>query len=61
MINEKWAILSIFGVWGWILSAVGFIIRAFPSKDRFTSKSALFWGCWFIFFYAIWIIGMIKA
>ncbi len=61
MINENWAILCIIGVWGWILSGAGFILRAFPIRDVFNSKSAVFWGCLFIFFYALWIIGMIKA
>jgi hypothetical protein len=61
MINEVWAIVAVIGVWGWILAGVGFTFRAFPARDRFNGRCAAIWGGCFIFFYALWIAGMIKA
>ena len=61
MINEGWDYLCIIGVWGWILSGVGFILKAFPIRDAFKGKSALFWGGCFVFFYVLWLVGMIRA
>ena len=61
MINEAWAVICVIGVWGWILSGVGFTLRVFPAGDAFKRKSAVLWGACFIFFYALWIAGMINA
>ncbi len=59
--NEGWAVVCVIGVWGWILSGIGFILRAFPTKDSFDRRSAALWGGVFIFFYALWIAGMINT
>jgi hypothetical protein len=61
MIRESWAVLCIIGVWGWILTGVGFILRVFPTRDAFNSKSAMLWGCCFIAFYFLWVVGMINS
>jgi hypothetical protein len=61
MINEGWALITVIGVWGWILSGIGFILGVFPTRDAFDSKSAALWGGSFIFFYAIWVAGMVNA
>ena len=61
MMNEGWAVLTVIGVWGWIVAGVGFLLQAFPARDRFNGKSALIWGGWFIFFYLLWVAGMIKS
>jgi len=61
MINEVWAIITEIGVWGWILSGVGFTLRVFPTGDAFNGKSAAVWGGCFLFFYGLWIAGMIHA
>ena len=61
MMNEGWAIVTVIGVWGWILAGVGFILRAFPARDRFRSRAAAIWGVGFIIFYALWVGGMINT
>ena len=61
MINEGWAVVTVIGVWGWILAGVGFTLLAFPARDSFNGRSAAIWGGVFIFFYAIWVTGMINA
>lgn len=61
MINGVWAIITVIGVWGWILSGIGFILGVFPARDAFNSKSAAFWGVSFILFYVLWVTGMINT
>ena len=59
--NEGWAVVTVIGVWGWILAGVGFILRAFPARDRFNARAAAIWGVGFIIFYALWVAGMINT
>ncbi len=59
--NEGWAVVCVIGVWGWILAGVGFILSAFPRRDSFNGRSAAVWGGSFLFFYAMWIAGMINT
>jgi drug/metabolite transporter superfamily protein YnfA len=61
MINEGWAVVTVIGVWGWILAGVGFILQVFPTRDRFKGRSAAIWGGCFILFYLLWVVGMINA
>ena len=61
MESEVWGIISIVGVWGWILSVVGFIVKSFPGGNRFNGRAAMIWGGSFLFFYALWVVGMINA
>lgn len=61
MINEGWAVITVIGVWGWILAGVGFFIRVFPARDRFNGGAAAIWGGAFILFYLLWVTGMINA
>jgi len=61
MENEAWGVISVVGVWGWMLSVVGFIIKSFPGGGRFNGRSAMIWGGCFIFFYALWVVGMLNA
>ncbi len=61
MINVGWEIISVVGVWGWIFSSIGFILKAFPARDVFDNRSAAIWGGCFVIFYALWVVGMINA
>jgi hypothetical protein len=61
MRNEWWGVITVVGVWGWILAGIGFILKAFPVKDRFDKRGALMWGITFLFFYAMWVLGMMNA
>jgi hypothetical protein len=61
MINEAWAVVTVIGVWGWILAGIGFTLQAFPAKDSFNARASAMWGGCFIFFYFLWVTGMINA
>jgi hypothetical protein len=61
MINEGWAVVVVIGVWGWIMAGVGFVLQAFPARNRINGRSATVWGGCFIFFYFLWVTGMINA
>jgi len=59
--NEYWALLSQFGLWGWVVTILFFIHYSFPNSEQFVTKAALKWGgislCLFIF----WVTGMLLA
>lgn len=61
MASEWWGVICVVGVWGWILSMVGFILRAFPSVNRFDGRSAAIWGAGTLLFYVLWVVGMMNA
>lgn len=61
MLHEGWALLCQLGLWGWIVSAVGFIMKAFPSRNVFDKRSAIRWGVCLLGGYVVWIVGMVMA
>ena len=61
MLSEGWAVICLAGLYGWILSAVGFILKAFPVKGVFDRKPAAWWGGAVLLFYTLWIAGMYNA
>ena len=61
MINDGLAVICIIGVWGWILSGVGFILRVFPVRHAFEKRAAAIWGGCFLVFYTLWVAGMIRS
>ena len=61
MFSEGWAIICEAGFVGWVGCTFGFIFRAFGEDDAFYTKRALFWGGLVVVFYAIWVLGMLKA
>ncbi|HIE64822.1 MAG: hypothetical protein ABGX83_07520 [Nitrospira sp.] len=56
-----WSILLEIGFWGWITGTLLFIFRAFNTEHQWNMRRGVFWGGIAIFFYALWIIGMMKA
>lgn len=58
-----WTLVLQVGFFGWILSVCGFLTQALrdPSAARLKSKPAIAWGILFVFFYFLWVIGMVKA
>lgn len=56
-----WAIFLEIGFVGWITCTILFILKVFTGEKGFEGKKALFWGPFIILFYAMWIIGMLKA
>ncbi len=61
MINQGWAIVCELGFFGWVGCTIGFIFRAFGDDDTFHGRRALFWGVLVVLFYALWVLGMMKA
>ena len=59
--NVFWSLMLEIGFIGWIGCAIGFIFRVFTGQKGFNPKRALSWGIFIIFFYALWIVGMLKA
>ena len=56
-----WSLILEIGFIGWIMCTIIFIFRVFVGEKGFHNKKALFWGSFIILFYAMWIIGMMKA
>ena len=46
---------------GWIVGVIAFIFKTFEKGGGFNTKKALFWGSLVVLFYAIWVIGMVRA
>lgn len=56
-----WSIFLEIGFVGWITCTILFILKVFTGEKGFEGRKALFWGPFIILFYAMWIIGMLKA
>ncbi len=61
MVSQSWAILCEVGFVGWVGCTIGFIFRAFGDDDSFYAKRAALWGSLVALFYALWVLGMVKA
>ena len=59
--NVFWSILMEVGFIGWISCTIGFIFRVFTGEKGFDGRRALLWGGLIIIFYALWIVGMMRA
>jgi len=59
--NGIWSIVTIIGLAGWISSAIVFLFRAFPGRNRFEVREARVWGVAVLVSYAVWIAGMLNA
>ena len=58
-----WTIVLEVGFIGWIGSAIGFLMLSLRGGQtvRLRSAPAIFWGLMVVAFYALWIIGMLRA
>lgn len=56
-----WSIFLEIGFVGWVTCTIMFILKVFTGEKGFKGRKALFWGPFIILFYAMWIIGMMKA
>jgi len=59
--NVFWTIVLEIGFLGWIGCAIGFILRVFTGEKGVVRRRALLWGGMVIVFYALWIVGMMRA
>lgn len=55
------ALILLVGLWGWGISTLIFIFRAFPRRGAFESGPALRWGGSVLFFFTLWIAGLLAA
>ena len=46
---------------GWVASAIVFIFKAFPGRNRFEVRPAARWGVALLVAYALWIAGLLNA
>ena len=53
--------LTLTGFYGWILSTIAFILKSFPSNGIFLNSKGIKSGLSVIFFFSLWIIGMLNA
>lgn len=60
-VSTGWALILELGFFGWITCTILFIFKAFDEAGNFYSRKALFWGLMIISFYAIWVVGLVKA
>jgi hypothetical protein len=56
-----WSIVLEIGFWGWVSGVLLFIMIGFGEGNRVILKRGLFLGGWIVFFYALWIVGMMNA
>ncbi len=56
-----WAMLAVCGFFGWIGSALFFIMNAMTKSGEIRSRPALIWSFSFIVFYGLWILGLFKT
>jgi hypothetical protein len=49
------------GLVGWLIAALIFIFRVFPSRGEFTARPAIIWGAVLSLSYLLWIVGMLNA
>lgn len=61
--NVFWTLILEVGFIGWIGSVIGFLMLSLTGGQtaRLKSMAAIFWGIMVIIFYAMWIIGMMRA
>ncbi len=61
MNNEGWAILCIFGFWGWVFFTINFILRAFSRQGDFDFRKSKLYAIGIAIGYAMWIVSMLNA
>ena len=60
-VSTFWSFMVISGFFGWVSCAFGLIFRAYDAEDNFYPKRALVWGLLIVAFYALWVVGLMKA
>jgi hypothetical protein len=61
--NVLWTLVLEVGLIGWVGSAIGFLILSLRGGQTVSLRSgaAIFWGIMVVVFYAMWIVGMMRA
>ncbi len=56
-----WSIICEGGFVGWIACTIAFIFFVFSGERGFRTRRAYLWGGLLVAFYALWVLGMLKA
>jgi hypothetical protein len=56
-----WSVATEVGFFGWVISALVFIFTFLRKGGGLARGKALFWGGCILVFYALWVIGMVRA
>jgi len=59
--NVGWSIILEIGFWGWVSGVLLFIMIGFGAENRVIPKRGLLLGGLILFFYTLWIVGMMNA
>lgn len=59
--HTGWSIVLEIGFWGWVAGVLLFIMTGFNAENRVIPKRGLLLGGWIVFFYTLWIVGMMNA
>ena len=61
MLHDGWAVLCQIGLWGWIVSTMVLIVKAFPVRSVINIQAAGRWGGVVAVCFALWVLGMVLA
>jgi len=61
MLHDGWAVVCQTGLWGWIMSTIVFIVKAFPRRNVMNVKEGGIWGVASAVLFMVWILGMVMA
>lgn len=61
MPSTLWSMVSLAGLWGFVLSTLGFIKNGFPARGLFDRVASLKWGAALLFSFLLWMVGMAHA
>lgn len=59
--HAGWSIVLEIGFWGWVSGVLLFIMTGFSAENRVIPKRGLLLGGLILFFYSLWIVGMMNA
>jgi hypothetical protein len=56
-----WSIVTLAGVWGFVLATIGLILTGFPARGVFDRSRSLGFGVALLLCFIIWMVGMANA
>ena len=57
----SWSIVTLAGLWGFVLATIGLILKGFPGRGVFDRRCALCWGAALLCCFIVWLVGMANA
>jgi hypothetical protein len=59
--SQPWTLICLVGLWGFVFSTVGFILKGFPARGIFDGRRSLPWGVALLLCFIVWMVGMAHA